>query len=89
MFIYIYDMPRKLVLSKENLVLTDEIEGSIQKKVTPFGTGAKVDCPKKYLGRPPERDFQLGWLPSTNQWHPYFGIIGKWIKKARAGRFTN
>ena len=36
---------------KENLVLTDEIEGFIQKKVTPFGTGAKVDCPKKYLGR--------------------------------------
>ena len=44
-------MPRKLVLTKENLVLTDEIEGFIQKKVTAFGTGAKVDCPKKYLGR--------------------------------------
>ena len=51
-YIHIYDMPRKLVLSKENLVLTDEIEGFIQKKVTPFGTGAKVDCPKKYLGAP-------------------------------------
>lgn len=44
-------MPRKLVLSKGNLILTEEIEGFIQKKVTPFGTGAKVDCPKKYLGR--------------------------------------
>lgn len=44
-------MARKLVLSKERLVLTDEIEGFIQKKVTPFGTGAKVDCPKEFIGR--------------------------------------
>jgi len=44
-------MTRELVLSKENLVLTEEIEGFIQKKVTPFGTGAHVTCPKEYLGR--------------------------------------
>lgn len=44
-------MPRKLVLSKERLVLTEEIEGFIQKRVTPFGTGAKVDCPKEFIGR--------------------------------------
>ena len=44
-------MPRKLVLSKENLVLTEEIEGFIQKKATPFGTGAHVTCPKEYLDR--------------------------------------
>jgi len=44
-------MARKLVLSKEKLVLTEEIDGFIQKKVTPFGTGAKVDCPKEFLGR--------------------------------------
>ncbi|RLI86261.1 MAG: hypothetical protein DRO76_04205 [Candidatus Altiarchaeales archaeon] len=24
--------------------------GFIEKRVTPFGTGAKVDCPKEYLG---------------------------------------
>lgn len=23
----------------------------MERKVTPFGTGAKVDCPKEYLGR--------------------------------------
>jgi putative transposon-encoded protein len=23
----------------------------MKKKVTPFGTGAKVDCPKEYLGK--------------------------------------
>lgn len=27
------------------------IKGFIEKIVTPFGTGAKVDCPKKYLGK--------------------------------------
>jgi putative transposon-encoded protein len=27
------------------------IEGFLKRKVTPFGTSAKVDCPKEYLGR--------------------------------------
>ncbi|GBE54015.1 hypothetical protein BMS3Bbin15_00165 [archaeon BMS3Bbin15] len=27
------------------------IVGFMRKKVTPFGTGAKVDCPKEYLGK--------------------------------------
>ena len=27
------------------------ILGFIQKEVTPFGNGAKVDCPKEYLGK--------------------------------------
>ena len=27
------------------------IKGFIVRKVTPFGNGAKVDCPKEYLGR--------------------------------------
>lgn len=44
-------MARKLVLTRGRLVLTEEIEGFIQKKATPFGTGAKVDCPKEFLGR--------------------------------------
>ena len=29
----------------------DNFETIIEKKVTKFGTGAKVDCPKEYLGR--------------------------------------
>jgi len=29
-------LPKELVLSKENLVLTEEIEGFIQKKITPL-----------------------------------------------------
>jgi putative transposon-encoded protein len=44
-------MARKLVLTRKQLVLTEEIEGFIQKHVTRFGTGAKVDCPKEFLGR--------------------------------------
>jgi putative transposon-encoded protein len=44
-------MARKLVLTKGRLILTEEIEGFIRKKVTPFGTGAKVDCPKEFIGR--------------------------------------
>jgi len=28
------------------------IYGFIRRKVTPFGNGAKVDCPKEFLGRP-------------------------------------
>lgn len=27
------------------------ILGFLRKKVTPFGNGAKVDCPKEYLGK--------------------------------------
>ena len=44
-------MARKLVLTRGRLILTEEIVGFIQKKVTPFGTGAKVDCPKEFIGR--------------------------------------
>lgn len=44
-------MTRKLVLTRERLVLTEEIEGFIRKEATPFGNGAKVDCPKEFLGR--------------------------------------
>ena len=27
------------------------VEGFIKRKVTKFGNGAKVDCPKEYLGK--------------------------------------
>ena len=42
---------RRLKLERGKLVLTDNIIGFIKKKVTPFGTGAKVDCPKEFLGK--------------------------------------
>lgn len=38
------------IVAKTELTLTN-IEGFVKKKVTNFGTGAKVDCPKEYLGK--------------------------------------
>lgn len=43
---------KKIELKKGTLNLKDDqIEGFIEKEVTPFGNSAKVDCPKKYVGR--------------------------------------
>lgn len=43
-------MARKIELKKEILVLEDRsIEGFLERVVTPFGTSAKVDVPKKYI----------------------------------------
>ena len=40
---------RTLKIQKNKLELKDEIETVFEKPVTPFGNGAKIDCPKKYL----------------------------------------
>ncbi len=42
---------KKVRLQVTNHLEIDNIEGFIVRKVTPFGNSAKVDCPKKYLGR--------------------------------------
>lgn len=44
-------MPGKLTLTKKKFVLSEDVEDVLRGKVTPFGTGAKVGCPKEYLGR--------------------------------------
>ena len=45
-------MARMIELKKGKLVLReDEIEGFLERTVTPFGTSAKADVPKKYIGR--------------------------------------
>ena len=45
-------MPRKIELKKETLKLTNnQIEGFLERTVTPIGTSAKADIPKKYLNR--------------------------------------
>lgn len=45
-------MARMIELKKGKLVLKeDEIEGFLERKVTPFGTSAKADVPKKYIGK--------------------------------------
>jgi putative transposon-encoded protein len=43
---------RIIELKKEELILKDsEIEGFLERLVTPFGTSAKADVPRKYIGR--------------------------------------
>jgi len=45
-------MARHIELKKTELVLKDsEIDGFLERVVTPFGTSAKADVPKKYIGR--------------------------------------
>ena len=42
---------RTIKTKKGELNLKDEIEVIFEKKVTKFGTGAKIDCPLKFLGK--------------------------------------
>jgi len=45
-------MARTIELKKEELILKEsEIEGFLERVVTPFGTSAKADVPRKYIGR--------------------------------------
>lgn len=45
-------MPRKIELNKGNLTLHDkEIEGFLERTVTPIGTSAKADVPRRFLGK--------------------------------------
>jgi putative transposon-encoded protein len=38
-------------LNAKNKLNIENIKGFLVRKVTPFGTSAKVDCPKEYLGK--------------------------------------
>ncbi len=42
---------RKIEIQTGSLTLTDKVIGFFEKKVTKFGTGAKIDCPKEHLGK--------------------------------------
>ncbi len=42
---------KRVGIDRGKLLLEDDVVGFFQKKVTKFGTGAKVDCPKEYLGK--------------------------------------
>ena len=45
-------MVAKIKLNKGKLVLKDEeIDGFLERVVTPIGTSAKADIPRKYLGK--------------------------------------
>ena len=43
---------RRLELKKGTLILTHkQIDGFLERTVTKLGTSAKVDCPRRFLGR--------------------------------------
>ncbi len=42
---------RKIEVIKDKFSLTDEVEVVYEKIVTTFGTSAKLDAPKKYIGK--------------------------------------
>ena len=45
-------MSRKIELKHGKLVLKEnEIEGFLERIVTPFGTSAKADVPKRFIGQ--------------------------------------
>ena len=42
---------RKIEVTNDSITLTDEVEILYEKRVTPFGTSAKVGAERKYIGR--------------------------------------
>ena len=43
---------RKIELKNDMLVLEEKgILGFLEREVNPFGNSAKVDCPKKFIGK--------------------------------------
>ena len=42
---------RTVEVIKGNLIMKDEVEIIYEKIITPFGTSAKIDAQKKYIGR--------------------------------------
>ena len=42
---------KKVPMNSSNELTIKDIEGYYIRKVTPFGTSAKVDCPKEHLGK--------------------------------------
>ena len=42
---------KKIKMKEQTEIKVSGILGFIERKVTPFGNGAKVICPKEYMGR--------------------------------------
>jgi putative transposon-encoded protein len=42
---------RQITLKNKDFVLKDEVIELLERKIKPFGTSAKADVPKKYLGK--------------------------------------
>ena len=42
---------RKINMQNGKIKLIDDIEHIYEKKITKFGTGAKIDAPKEFIGK--------------------------------------
>lgn len=42
---------RRIEIVEDRIILTDDVEVVYEKRITPFGTSAKLDAPKKYIGK--------------------------------------
>ncbi len=42
---------KKINVSTTSKLTIENLNGFVIRKVTPFGTSAKVSCPKEYLGK--------------------------------------
>ncbi len=48
---YTHYMPRQVkAIAGGKLVIKDDVEEIFEKRVTPYGNGAKIDAQKKYIG---------------------------------------
>jgi putative transposon-encoded protein len=57
-------MPKQIVFEPATEIKVTGIIGFLKRKVTAYGTGAKVTCPKEYLGK-------TVYLVITNEpWQP-------------------
>jgi putative transposon-encoded protein len=44
-------MPRKIEVRKGDLTIKETVEVVYERVITPFGNSAKIDAPKKYIGK--------------------------------------
>jgi len=44
-------MPRRVRLETRTRLVVEDIVGFMKRQVTAYGTGAKVTCPKEFLGK--------------------------------------
>ncbi len=42
---------RKIQVKKGDLTINEKVEVLYEKRITPFGNSAKIDAPKKYIGK--------------------------------------
>ena len=51
MYKHVYTMPGVLELTEKKLILSEDVDDIIRRKVSPTGNGAHVICPKEHIGK--------------------------------------